>query len=448
MSEGRICAKFRSAVPLCALTAVLLIACTGGCSQGGSSSGSSSGQVIVATPAISPAGGTFKYAQTVTITDLTAGAIIYYTSDGTTPTASSTKYTAPVSVASSLNLSAVAVEGGASSAIATQTYTIETITGTISTVAGNGKDGYNGDDINATLAEIDPYGVAVDSSGNIYIADAGNQRIRMVNSAGVISTVAGTGTAGFSGDGGPATSAMLDQPFGVAVDSSGNIYIADYNNNRVRKVTSGGVISTAAGDGSAGYSGDGGPATSAQVWGPYSVTVDSSANLYIAAGAIRKVTPAGVISTVAGAGSQPVCSGVSGPATSASLNAPMGIALDSSANLYIADTGDNCIREVNPAGAISTISQSSVGLNNPEGLAVDNLGSLLYVTDTNNSRVLVLTSDGVFSVVAGNGYGAFTGDGGSSLSAQLAYPSAVAVDTFGNLYIADTLNYRIRKVTF
>jgi DNA-binding beta-propeller fold protein YncE len=126
----------------------------------------------------------------------------------------------------------------------------------------------------------------------------------------------------------------------------------------------------------------------------------------------------------------------------------MGIALDSSANLYIADTGDNCIREVNPAGAISTISQSSVGLNNPEGLAVDNLGSLLYVTDTNNSRVLVLTSDGVFSVVAGNGYGAFTGDGGSSLSAQLAYPSAVAVDTFGNLYIADTLNYRIRKVTF
>jgi hypothetical protein len=438
------------AVSLAAPVTLLLLGSFSGCSQGGGASSAPPPEQVVATPSISPAGGTFKYAQTITISGVTAGTTIYYTLNGTTPTTASTEYTAPVSVTSSLNLSAIAVEGGVSSAVATQTFTIETIFGTISTVAGDGKDGYNGDDIKATGAEIDPFGVAVDSSGNLYIADAGNQRIRMVNSAGVISTIAGNGTAGFSGDGGPATSAMLDDAFGVAVDGSGNLYIADYNNNRVRKVTPNGVISTVAGIGTAGYSGDGGPATNAELFAPFNVAVDSSGSLYIADSAnsrVRKVTPAGVISTVAGNGS-PGYSGDGGAATSAQLWNPLGVAVDSSGNLYIADNYNNCIRKVTPAGVISTISQSSVGLNNPEGVAVDNLGGLLYVADTNNSRVLVMTPNGQFSTSAGNGNGGFAGDGGDSLSAQLAYPSAVAVDSVGNLYIADTLNYRIRKVTF
>jgi sugar lactone lactonase YvrE len=272
----------------------------------------------------------------------------------------------------------------------------------------------------------------------------------MVNPAGVISTVAGNGTAGFSGDGGPATGAMLDEPFGIAVDGSGNLYIADYNNNRIRKVTPDGLISTVAGTGTEGYNGDGGAATSAELFHPYSVAVDGSGNLYIADSAnnrIRKVTPAGAISTVAGNGTAGY-SGDGGDATSAQLWVPLGVAVDSNGNLYIADNYNNTIRKVTSAGVISTISQASVGLINPEGVAVDNLGGLLYVADTNNSRVLVMTPNGQFSTVAGNGYGAFTGDGGNSANAQLAYPSAVAVDGVGNLYIADTLNYRIRKVTF
>jgi sugar lactone lactonase YvrE len=443
------CRLWLAVLPAALIT--VLIGSSSGCSQGGGSSSSvSSSEQIVATPSISPAGGTFKYPQTVTISDVTAGATIYYTLNGSTPTTASMEYTAPVSVPSSLNLSAIAVAGGMSSAVATQTFTIETIYGTISTVAGDGKEAYNGDAIQATQAGTDPYGVAVDSSGNLYIADTGNQRIRMVNPAGVISTVAGNGTAGYSGDGGPATSAMLDDAFGIAVDGSGNLYIADYNNGRVRKVTPDGVISTVAGNGTAGYSGDGGPATSAEVWGPYSLAVDGSDNLYIADSAnnrIRKVTPAGTISTVAGNGTAGY-SGDGGAATSAQLWVPLGVAVDSNGNLYIADNYNNAIRKVTSAGVISTISQASVGLINPEGVAVDNLGGLLYVADTNNSRVLVMTPDGQFSTVAGNGSGAFTGDGGSSLSAQLAYPSAVAVDSVGNLYIADTLNYRIRKVTF
>jgi sugar lactone lactonase YvrE len=443
------CRLWLAVLPAALIT--VLIGSSSGCSQGGGSSSSVlSSEQIVATPSISPAGGTFKYPQTVTISDVTAGATIYYTLNGSTPTTASMEYTAPVSVPSSLNLSAIAVAGGMSSAVATQTFTIETITGTISTVAGDGKDGYNGDGIKATGAEVDPYGVAVDSSGNLYIADTGNQRIRMVNPAGVISTVAGNGTAGFSGDGGPATGAMLDEPFGIAVDGSGNLYIADYNNNRIRKVTPDGLISTVAGTGTEGYNGDGGAATSAELFHPYSVAVDGSGNLYIADSAnnrIRKVTPAGAISTVAGNGTAGY-SGDGGDATSAQLWVPLGVAVDSNGNLYIADNYNNTIRKVTSAGVISTISQASVGLINPEGVAVDNLGGLLYVADTNNSRVLVMTPNGQFSTVAGNGYGAFTGDGGNSANAQLAYPSAVAVDGVGNLYIADTLNYRIRKVTF
>jgi len=281
---------------------------------------------------------------------------------------------------------------------------------TISTVAGNGTAGFSGDGGPATSAEMDnPTGVAVDSSGNIYFADPDNQRIRKVTaSTGHMSTVAGNGTYGFSGDGGAATSAELKNPDAVAVDSSGNVYIVDHTNSRIRKVTvSTGVITTVAGNGTTGYSGDGGAATSAELYWPEGVAVDSSGNIYIAdsfSNRVRKVTVStGVITTVAGSGTAGY-SGDGSAATSAELNFPTGVAVDSSGNIYIADIDNYVIRKVT-------------------------------------------ASTGVISRVAGNGTAGFSGDSGLAISAELSTPAGVAVDTSGNIYIGDYRNERIRKVT-
>jgi trimeric autotransporter adhesin len=223
-------------------------------------------------------------------------------------------------------------------------------TGIISTVAGNGSYGYSGDGGLATSALLyNPRGVAIDASGNIYIADTFNHRIRMVMlSTGIISTVAGTGSYGYSGDGGIATSAKLYYPYGVAMDASGNIYIADTFNHRIRMVTkSTGIISTVAGTGSYGYSGDGGIATSAKLTHPQGFAIDASGNIYIADAdnhRIRMVTKStGIISTVAGTGSSGY-SGDGGIATSAGLYYPRGVAIDASGNIYIADYSNHRIR--------------------------------------------------------------------------------------------------------
>jgi PKD repeat protein len=271
--------------------------------------------------------------------------------------------------------------------------------GTITTVAGTGVTGFSGDGGQATSAQItSPVGVAVDGQGNLYIADRDNNRIRKV-SGGIITTVAGTGVAGYSGDGGQATSAQIRSPYGIALDAQGNLYIADFNNNRVRKVTTAGVISTIAGTGVAGYSGDGGQATSAQLKGPVAVALDAQGNLYIADYSnyrVRKVTTAGVISTVAGTG-VPGFSGDGGPATSAQTGSPAGVAVDVSGTLYIADWSNNRIRAVS-GGNITTIAGSTAGftgdggqassakLNSAFDLAVDNKGSL-YVSDALNQRL-------------------------------------------------------------
>ena len=185
----------------------------------------------------------------------------------------------------------------------------------------------------------------MDSAGNLYIADAVNNVVRMVSASGNITTVGGTGAPSYSGDGGPATSAGLNNPTGIAVDSSGNLYIADQRNERIRKVT-GGTITTVAGNGSAGFSGDGGLAPNAQLYYPEGIAVDGSGNLYIADSdnqRIRKVNAAGTISTIAGNGNVGFnCN--NGTATSLALNHPSGVAVDSSGNLYVADYGDQCIR--------------------------------------------------------------------------------------------------------
>ncbi len=326
--------------------------------------------------------------------------------------------------------------------------------GVITTVAGNGMSGFSGDNGPAASAELnEPEGIAADSSGNLYIADWQNNRIRMVSN-GVISTVAGTGTRGFSGDGGLSTSAQLAYPQSVAVDSAGNLYIADTSNSRIRKVSNG-AIATVAGNGGFGFSGDGGPATSAQVNGPVSVAVDSAGNLYIADQPnqrIRKVSN-GVITTVVGGGAY---IGDNGPATSAQF-AVAGLAVDSAANLYIADSSNNRIRKVSN-GVITTVAgngtQGFSGDGGPAtsaqfyelgGVAVDSAGNL-YIADSANCRIRKVTN-GAITTVAGNGTQGFSGDGGPATNAQLYYPGSVAVDSAGNLYIADSDNFRIRKVS-
>ncbi len=332
--------------------------------------------------------------------------------------------------------------------------------GEITTVAGNGSSGYSGDGGPATSAELcSPGGVAVDAAGNLYIADAGIDCVRKVNSSGIITTVAGGGPMN-SGDGGPATSAGLLQPFGVAVDTSGNLYIADTLDDRVRKVNASGIITTVAGSGMyvSMYTGDGGPATKATIY-PKSVAVDRSGNLYIAEttdNRICKVDKSGTITTVAGNGAEGY-SGDGGPATSASLNYPLGVAVDTSGNLYITDTGNNCVRKVDSYGIITTVAgywakgysgdhgpAIRAMLNYPTSVAVDTSGNL-YIADMNNYRVRKVDTSGTITTVAGNGIPNYSGDGGQAVNAELCYPYGVAVDTFGNLYIIDT--DAIRKVT-
>ena len=332
--------------------------------------------------------------------------------------------------------------------------------GTIATVAGDGILGVSGDGGPATGASLSgPLGVAVDATGNIYVADTGNSRIRKVSSAGTITTVAGNGIMGFSGDGGPATGASLYQPERIAVDAVGNIYVADAYNYRIRKVSPAGIITTVAGNGIRGFSGDGEPATAAEL-SAYGVAVDAAGNIYVAdwlSKRIRKVSPAGIITTVAGNGGSRF-SGDGGPATGAGLD-PVGVAVDAAGDLYIADINNNRIRKVSAAGTIATVAGNGDGwfsgdggaataasLYWPRGVAVD-AGGNMYVVDHGNHQIRRVSPAGTITTVAGNGADSFSGDGGPATAASLWYPFDVAVDAAGNIYVADTWNYRIRKVS-
>jgi trimeric autotransporter adhesin len=326
---------------------------------------------------------------------------------------------------------------------------------TITTVAGNGVAAYSGDNGPATSASIDwPAAVAIDSAGNLYIAGYWNHSIRKV-SKGVITTVAGNGTDGYSGDNGPATSAKLSFPAGLAIDSAGNLYIGDSGNHRVRRVSNG-VITTVAGTGTFGYTGDNGPASSARLNTPCDIAFDSAGNLYIADAGnarIRKVS-GGVITTVAGTGIAGF-SGDNGPATSAQLFHAESVAVDSAGNLYIGDSGNNRVRKVSN-GVITTVAgngiegyggdngpATSAKLNGP-GVTVDSAGNL-YIPDWNNHRVRKVSS-GVITTVAGNGLQGYGGDNGPATSARLNHPGKVALDPAGNVFIADGGNHRVRKV--
>ncbi len=365
-------------------------------------------------------------------------------------------------------INGIAVDGAGNLFIAdTYNYRIRKVTksnGVISTIAGSGVADFSGDGGPATNAGLNaPFDVGVDSAGNVYVVDTANNRIRKVSVAtGVITTIAGNGEENFSGDNGAATNARLNAPSGVAIDSVGNIYVADEKNNRVRMVTTAGVITTVAGNGSFSFSGDGGPATSAGLRNPYGVSIDSTGNLYIADSGnarIRKVTAAGTITTVAGNGVAGY-SGDGNAATSASLRYPTGVALDSAGNLYIVDESNNNVRKVTTAGVISTVAgnnlsgfdgdgvaATSVYLQSPRAITVDGAGNI-YVAEANASRIRKITAaTGLITTAAGNGASGFSGDGSAATSASLAFPGGVAVDGDGNVYLSDTSNHRIRKVT-
>ena len=362
----------------------------------------------------------------------------------------------------------------AAPALSQTTYTIQTVAG--SSLVGDG--------ISALSAQLsDAEGLALDNQGNVYIADPGNHRVRQVNAAGIIQTIAGSGSPDFSGDGGPAGAARLNAPYGVAADRAGNLYIADLGNNRVRKVGPDGLITTIAGTGTAGSAGDGGPAVAAQLNAPRNVAVDAFGGLYIAefnGHRIRLVTPDGLIQTVAGTGS----SGSAGEgvaATSAQLSYPAGLAVDFTGTLYIADSGNQRIRKVF-AGLMTTVLLPA--LSTPTGVSGDGAGGI-YIADSGNLRILrrtsanvvftvagalssardvaidpfgnlliadgrrvrLLSARGLSTTFAGDGTFGYGGDGGPALAAVLSGPGGIAIGPDGSLYIADEHNHRVRMVS-
>lgn len=376
--------------------------------------------------------------------------------------------------------------------------------GIITTVAGDGNFGFGGDNGPATSAQFTfPRSVAVAADGSLYVADTGNHRVRRIDINGTITTAAGTGTAGFAGDGAAASAAQLNSPRGLAFDKLGNLYITDSGNNRIRKVDAAGMIATVAGDGTAGNTGDGAAATAAQLKNPYDVDVDSQGKLYIAdagndrvrridangiittvaggsarlgfpqgvavgpgdvfyiaAGVdnvVRKVNAAGVVTTVAGNGQVGYCCD-GGPATSGSLREPNGIAMGDNGDVYIADSANNRIRKVDASGRIATVAgtgmttgngdggqATSADLDSPFDVAVGAAG-VIYIVDSGHSRIRKIDTNGIITTVAGNGNAGYSGDGGAAVAAALNIPLGMAVDSTGNLYIADTLNHAVRKV--
>lgn len=334
--------------------------------------------------------------------------------------------------------------------------------GIITAIVGTGGFGYSGDGGPATAATMDGQNsIAFDAAGNLYITDGGMaNRIRVVNTAGIINTFAGNGTMGFSGDGGPATAAETGVPYGIAADIFGNVYFADNMYNVLRKVNASGIISSITGMG-LGFSGDGGPATAASLNAPYGVAVDPAGNVYFSDynnRRVRKINTSGIISTVAGNGTY-AATGDGSPATVAGLMTPQGIAVDGFGNIYIADKYSERVRKVNTAGFISTIAGTGTGgysgdggaataaqLHNPCAVAIDNAGDV-FIADDSSSRIRMIDPTGIITTIAGYGGFGTGGDGGPATATQFNNIYSLAIDAMGNVLVSDYWNARIRKVT-
>ncbi len=337
--------------------------------------------------------------------------------------------------------------------------------GGISTYAGTGASGSSGDGGAATAATMSgPGGVAVAANGDIYFADRNNNVVRKVTAAtGIITTVAGNGSSGASGDGGPATAAGIKRPEDVFLTASGDLYIAESGHSRIRKVVlSTGIITTVAGSGASGSGGDGGLATSAGLNAPEGVVVASNGDIYIADtgnNKIRKVTAlTGIITTYAGTGTAGY-TGDGGLAALAKLNQPRGVELASNGDLYIADSGNNAVRKVAALTTVITTyagtgvagstgdggAATSAKLNAPESLRLTSAGDL-YIADTGNNKIRRVSTGGIITTIAGTGTAGSAGDGGSPTSAQLNAPDGIAITSTGVYYISDYSNNKIRKV--
>jgi trimeric autotransporter adhesin len=331
----------------------------------------------------------------------------------------------------------------------------------ITTIAGGGTSGL-GDGGAATAAQLaHPIGIVVDAGRNLYIGDRDNNLIRKVTVSGVISIIAGTGTPGYSGDGGAATAAQIFHPYGVKVDNSGNIYFADAGNFCVRKINVAGIITTIAGiAGSGGYNGDDIGATTAQLNGVGDIAIDNRGNIFIADGTnnrIRKVSSSGIITTCGGTGMNSN-SGDGGLATAAGIYEPYSISLDAIGNLYIAEDHGHSIRKINTSGIITTVAGTGLpgysGDNGPATAAqldrpvgvIAGARDYIYIADSHNNRIRKIATDGIISTVAGTGTAGYSGDGFSPTTAELNTPAGVAVDSYSNLYIADFGNNRIRYI--
>jgi sugar lactone lactonase YvrE len=317
----------------------------------------------------------------------------------------------------------------------------------VSTVAGNGIRGFaDGPVASAQFSDVAQ--LAIDAQGNIYVADPNNNRIRKITPAGMVSTLAGNGTSGFVN--GPGATAQFNRPCGVACDANGNVFVSDWGNNCIRKITPSGDVSLFAGTGVAG-SADG-PGASAQFYYPVFIACDANGNIYVADqgnSKIRKITPSGIVSTYAGSG----LSGTNdGPAAVATFAVPTGVACDAHGNVYVADLVSSRVRKITPAGVVSTLAGSSNGLvegtgiaaqfHAPTGIVCDAQGNL-YVTDQSNHRVRKITPNAAVTTFAGTSSGFLDGEG---TAAQFRYPQGIAMHQ-GVVYVGDAQNYRIRKIT-
>ena len=316
----------------------------------------------------------------------------------------------------------------------------------VSTLAGSGVAGST-DDVGTSAEFYKPHDIVVDPSGNIYVADTSNHRIRKITPSGVVTTLAGSGVGSTDGTG---TDATFNSPDGLAIDSSGNIYVADTGNHRIRKITPSGVVTTFAGS-AAGYAN--GVGTAAQFAYPEDIAIDTVGNVFVSDSnnhRIRKITPSGVVTTFAGS----AAGYANGVGTAAQFQYPRGIAIDTSGNLYVADDQDYRIRKISPGGTVTTLAGSGTSgyadgtgagamFNGPHGIAVDSSG-MIYVIESSNNRIRMITQTGVVTTLAGSGgYGYLDGTG---TSAMFNFAHGIAVDSFGVIYIADSNNNRIRVI--